>query len=187
MNDLAATACPYLGRSGFHANPYRGRTKEPPQRVEGVDEPTVFEHRSVEVVDDLQCDARFATKGHTSRTLAKPRALVHGTREARVEPAAERCYTSTMDAESRKAARANWQVVVRRNAPAATEAADDCAFWLRIPVDERAAATWELSREVFALAELNGGVFDEETGLRMETGALDERRLPRTAFRVSRR
>lgn len=92
-----------------------------------------------------------------------------------------------MDAASRKAARANWQVVVQRNAPAATEEADDCTFWLRIPVDQRAAVTWELSREVFALAELNGGAFDAETGLRMESGALDERRLPRTAFRVSRR
>ncbi|NOU27950.1 MAG: hypothetical protein HOO96_08600 [Polyangiaceae bacterium] len=92
-----------------------------------------------------------------------------------------------MNAAARKAARASWQVVVRRNAPAATEEADDCAFWLRIPIDERAAATWELSREVFALAELNGGAFDADTGLRMEPGALDERRLPRTAFRVSRR
>jgi hypothetical protein len=121
--------------------------------------------------------------------IAEPRPRANLTRACGtvVERAAEQCYNPRMDAASRKAARAGWELVVRRSVPAATEEADDCAFWLRLPVDERAAATWELSREVFALAELNGGAFDAETGLRMESGALDERRLPRTAFRVSRR
>jgi hypothetical protein len=47
----------------------------------------------------------------------------------------------------------------------------DEEFWLRILVNERAAVVWELSEELFALSD----------------PASRERRLPRSAFRPTRR
>jgi hypothetical protein len=82
--------------------------------------------------------------------------------------------------------RSHWVTAVNRAGDAEDEN-DDVAFWLQIPQEERAAATWALSLELFALAERNGGVFDPDTGLRVESRATDERRFPRTAFSVSRR
>jgi len=78
---------------------------------------------------------------------------------------------STTAAE-RRAARASWEVRVFRGAAAFDDAdkADE-EFWLRIPVDERAGVVWELSQELFALAEPESV----------------ERRLPRSAFRLTRR
>ncbi len=78
-------------------------------------------------------------------------------------------------------------MVVQRDNDARDDDETDCRFWLRIPVAERAAATWELSREIFELGERNAGVYDADTGLRMEPGHLNERRLPRAAFSVTRR
>ncbi len=66
------------------------------------------------------------------------------------------------------------------------EADDDCAFWLRIPQAERAAATWELSVELFDVAQRNAGVNDDD-GTQITLGDLRERRLSRAAFRVTRR
>lgn len=80
--------------------------------------------------------------------------------------------------------RAHWTSTVEQ---AGAEQDDDTRFWLEIPPGERAAETWKLSLEVFELAERNGGVFDEETGLQIESRATHERRLPRTAFSVTRR
>jgi hypothetical protein len=75
-------------------------------------------------------------------------------------------------AEERRAARANWEIRVFRGDAAFDEADEaDEEFWLRIPVDERARAVWELSQELFALAEPDS----------------IERRLPRSAFRLTRR
>jgi len=78
----------------------------------------------------------------------------------------------SLTAEQRRAARASWEIRVFRgpNMQAEMEAADD-EFWLRIPVDERARVVWELSQELFALAEPESL----------------ERRLPRSAFRLTRR
>jgi hypothetical protein len=75
-------------------------------------------------------------------------------------------------AEERRAARAQWEVsVFRGDGAQADMAAADEEFWLRIPIDERAGVVWELSRELFMLAE--------------STSA--ERRLPRSAFCLTRR
>ena len=92
-----------------------------------------------------------------------------------------------MDAASlRRAARANWEIDVQRPEDDAGKSDDDdCRFWLRVPVAERAALTWDLSRELFELAALNGGAFDE-AGVAIGAGGLGERRLPRAAFRVRR-
>jgi hypothetical protein len=58
-----------------------------------------------------------------------------------------------MDAAARKAARANWRGHVFHS----WEEADDfdVDFWLTIPVDDRARVTWELSRELWAVAHPN--------------------------------
>jgi len=70
----------------------------------------------------------------------------------------------------RKAARSKWEGRVFRGGW--EEMADyDALFWNRIPVDERAEAVWELSKELGAIA-------DPET---------HERRLPRSAYRLERR
>jgi hypothetical protein len=75
-------------------------------------------------------------------------------------------------AEQRRAARANWEVRVFTGPTAfADQAEADEEFWLRIPVDERARAVWELSQELFALAEPESL----------------ERRFSRSDFRVTRR
>jgi hypothetical protein len=87
---------------------------------------------------------------------------------------------------ARRAARANWEVTVSREVGDSPE--EDELYWLRVPRDERAQLTWDLSRELYALAARNGGVFDEETGTFVDVGQDDlERRLPRAAFVVTRR
>lgn len=55
-----------------------------------------------------------------------------------------------VDARGRTTARANWRGHVFRT----WEEADafDVDFWLSIPIDERARVTWELSRELWAVA-----------------------------------
>ena len=45
----------------------------------------------------------------------------------------------------------------------------DALFWDRIPLDERAEAVWELSKELHGIAQTH------------------ERRLPRSAYRLERR
>ena len=57
-------------------------------------------------------------------------------------------------AEERKKRRANAEVRVSRAGEAEAEAANAeqaAAYWLRIPVDERAEFVWELSVEAFSL------------------------------------
>jgi hypothetical protein len=79
-------------------------------------------------------------------------------------------YISSVHAAERKAARASWESRVFRNGW--EEMADfDALFWDRLPVEERAEAVWELSKELHAIAH-------PET---------HERRLPRSAYRVERR
>ena len=79
-------------------------------------------------------------------------------------------YISSVDAAERRAARASWDGRVFRNGW--EEMADfDALFWDRLPVEERAEAVWELSKELHAIAH-------PET---------HERRLPRSAYRVERR
>jgi hypothetical protein len=75
-----------------------------------------------------------------------------------------------VNAAERRAARSRWEGRVFRGGW--EEMADyDALFWDRIPVDERAEAVWELSKELYELAE-------PET---------HERRLPRSAYRLERR
>jgi hypothetical protein len=75
-----------------------------------------------------------------------------------------------MDAAERKAARAHWESKVVGGGW--EEMADeDALFWDRIPVDQRAEVVWQVSRELYELAEPGS----------------NERRLPRSAFRVERR
>jgi hypothetical protein len=75
-----------------------------------------------------------------------------------------------MSPAARKAARASWESRVFRDGWEEM-AAYDALFWDRIPVDARAEAVWELSRELHAVAH-------PET---------HESRLPRSAFGVVRR
>jgi len=87
-------------------------------------------------------------------------------------------------AAKRRDARASWEVAVTRD----PNHDEDDLYWLRVPPAERAALTWDLSRELYSLAARNGGVFDEETGTFVVTEASDlERRLPRAAFVITRR
>jgi hypothetical protein len=75
-----------------------------------------------------------------------------------------------MNAAERKAARASWEGRVFRDGW--EEMADyDALFWDRLPIDERAEAVWELSKELYTIAH-------PET---------HERRLPRSAYRLERR
>ena len=75
-----------------------------------------------------------------------------------------------VDAAERKAARASWEGRVFRGGW--EEMAEyDALFWDRLPVDERAEAVWELSKELHAIAH-------PET---------HEPRLPRSAYRLERR
>ena len=91
-----------------------------------------------------------------------------------------------MSAETRRAARASWEIELTRDG--STQDEEDDLYWLRVPRDERARLTWDLSRELYSLAGRNGGVFDEETGTFIDVGHDDlERRLPRAAFVVTRR
>jgi hypothetical protein len=73
-------------------------------------------------------------------------------------------------AAERKAARASWEARVFRNGW--QEMADyDALFWERIPVNERAEAVWELSKELHEIAHPEA----------------HERRLPRSAYVLVRR
>lgn len=92
------------------------------------------------------------------------------------------------DAAARRTARAGWQIAITRGTDTGADGASDELYWLRIPRDERARLTWDLSRELYSLAARNAGVFDEETGAfaAVDEGDL-ERRLPRAAFVVTRR
>jgi hypothetical protein len=73
--------------------------------------------------------------------------------------------------EQRRQRRAGWEVRVFRDGEAEEAADYDALFWDRIPLDQRAEATWQVSEEVFELAF---------PGTR-------ERRLPRSALRLVRR
>jgi hypothetical protein len=75
--------------------------------------------------------------------------------------------------------RASWEVRVVRDPFSQEEEDADAKFWDRIPVADRAQATWELSKELRLLVERNAGHNVTEAEL--------ERRLPRAAFRVERR
>ena len=79
-------------------------------------------------------------------------------------------YAVCVDAAERKAARANWEGRVFRGGWEEMEDYD-VLFWDRLPVDERAEAVWNLSKELHAVAH-------PET---------HERRLPRSAYRLERR
>ncbi|MFO0674382.1 MAG: hypothetical protein U0235_33030 [Polyangiaceae bacterium] len=97
-----------------------------------------------------------------------------------------------VDAAARKMARAKWEVAVSRPTDAQSRASssleDDDLYWTRVPLDQRARLTWDLSRELYVLAARNGGVFDEDSGTFTTVDGGDlERRLPRAAFRVTRR
>lgn len=99
-------------------------------------------------------------------------------------------HTMVLDAAARRAARAEWEVTVSRPSEGSNEAvsADEDLYWTRVPIDERARLTWDLSQELYALAALNGGVFDEDSGTFTTGDGSDlERRLPRTALRITRR
>jgi hypothetical protein len=96
-----------------------------------------------------------------------------------------------VSAAARRAARSSWKIEVTRpggGSGAAEDQLRDDLFWLDVPRDERARLTWDLSRELYALAARNNGVFDEESGTFVEVKEGDlERRLPRAAFVVTRR
>ena len=55
-----------------------------------------------------------------------------------------------MDAATRREARKRWTTNVFRSFDEADEY--DLAFWLTIPIGERAEATWKASQEAFRLA-----------------------------------
>jgi hypothetical protein len=75
-----------------------------------------------------------------------------------------------VDAAERKAARASWEGRVFRDGW--EEMADyDALFWDQVPMDQRAEAVWELSKELHTIAH-------PET---------HEPRLPRSAYRLERR
>lgn len=123
------------------------------------------------------------------RRLSIPGKRIHArpscARRAHVRRA--HCYAWSMSPDARRAARATWETTVSRE-PTASQEEEDDLYWLRVPRDERAQLTWDLSRELYSLAARNGGVFDEETGSFVDVGHDDlERRLPRAAFVVTRR
>jgi hypothetical protein len=75
--------------------------------------------------------------------------------------------------------RASWETRVVHQPFSEEEYDADARFWDRIPVDERARATWELSKELHLLIARNAGESVTEADL--------ERRLPRASCRVERR
>lgn len=81
--------------------------------------------------------------------------------------------------ENGVAKRAHWESRVVRHPFSEAEEEADALFWDRIPQDERALATWELSKELHLLVASNAGETVTEADL--------ERRLPRAALRVERR
>jgi hypothetical protein len=60
--------------------------------------------------------------------------------------------TAASDPEARRRARAHAEVRVFRPGDGQVEADADALYWDRIPVDERAELTWQLSLEVYGLA-----------------------------------
>jgi hypothetical protein len=81
-----------------------------------------------------------------------------------------KCYDGRVIAAERKVARGSWEARVFRNGW--QEMADyDALFWERIPVEARAEAVWELSQELHKIAHPEA----------------HERRLPRSAFCLTRR
>jgi hypothetical protein len=74
-------------------------------------------------------------------------------------------------AARREARRRTWKAQVFRSGDPREMEEADLRFWLEIPPNERAAVVWQLSVEAFGLAE----------------GQTDERRLPRSAYRIVRR
>ena len=111
--------------------------------------------------------------------------MVEAQQRSCVPQGSARCYARMMPTKTnRRAARAGWEVAVMREPD---DDADDL-YWLRVPRDERARLTWDLSRELYSIAAYNFGVFDEETGAFVGVGQDNlERRLPRAAFVVTRR
>ncbi len=75
------------------------------------------------------------------------------------------------EADVRRRARAGWQVRKFRLAEGEEVADYDASFWDQIPPDDRAAIVWQLSEEVFAIADPT----TREPG------------LPRSALRLQRR
>jgi hypothetical protein len=53
--------------------------------------------------------------------------------------------------------RAHWESRVVRHPFSEAEEEADALFWDRIPLDERASATWELSKELDLLMASNAG------------------------------
>ena len=74
--------------------------------------------------------------------------------------------------EPRTEARADWVARVIRPGDGSDEAALDAAYWARIPVDERAEAAWQLSLEMWGIAE--PGV-DHEHGLSRDSARVERR------------
>lgn len=67
------------------------------------------------------------------------------------------CYASCVDdslrdAEARRLARAKAEVRVFSTDDREADADADALYWDRIPVDQRAAFVWQLSLELYALA-----------------------------------
>jgi hypothetical protein len=126
----------------------------------------------------------YSSRRDPSRSLGRRR-----------DVAAAGCYVFLMSTSAaRRAARATWEVSVSRpgaRPPGASEPDDDAAddlYWLRVPRDERARLTWDLSRELYSLASRNRGVFDEVTGTFVAVSQDDfERRLNRAALGLTRR
>lgn len=56
------------------------------------------------------------------------------------------------DAEARRLARAHAEVRVFQAGDREAEADADALYWQRIPMDQRAAFVWQLSLELYALA-----------------------------------
>ena len=93
-------------------------------------------------------------------------------------------------ASDRRAARASWEITITREQGGDDrgQAENDDLYWLRVPPEDRARLTWDLSRELYSLAARNRGVFDNESGTFLNVEESDlERRLPRAAFVVTRR
>ena len=73
--------------------------------------------------------------------------------------------------EERRRRRASWDARVFRPGEEEAAADYDALFWDRIPLDQRAEATWQVSEELYGLAHPEAR----------------EPRLPRSALRIERR
>ena len=76
------------------------------------------------------------------------------------------------DAEARRIARAHAEVRVFRADEVEAEADADAWFWERIPVGQRAAFVWQLSLELYTLANPEGRY---EPGLSRSTARIARR------------